>query len=106
MLSCCLHLVFHLEDGIGADQVLLCTEGEELESIVVDFPHSMWPNHLFPHQMICAYSSIKISHEYKFVGHLGFANDGVQGTVEFLLAVVLSSQGWRICADECGKSSL
>lgn len=61
VLPCCLHPVFHLEDGVGDDQVMLCTEGEEPYPIVFDFPHSMWSNHLFPHQMICAYSSIEIS---------------------------------------------
>ena len=29
--------VLHLDDGVGNDQLVLCTEGEEAEPVVVDF---------------------------------------------------------------------
>ena len=55
----------HLEDGAGNDQLVLCTEGEESEPVVVQLPHSMLANDFTPYQVLHAHSSIEISHEYE-----------------------------------------
>ena len=61
----CLKPVLHLEDGVCNDQLVLCTEGEESESVVVHFRHSMLANNFTPNQVLRTHSSIEISHEYE-----------------------------------------
>ena len=59
--------VLHLEDGVGNDQLVLCTEGEESEPVVVHLPHSMLANDFTSYQVLR-----EISHKYEPVRSRGF----------------------------------
>ena len=101
-----LKTVLHLEDGVGNDQLVLCTEGEESEPVVVHFPYSMLANDFTPYQVFCAHSGIEISHEYEPVRSGGFLYYGIKSSVEILFDVMLGIKSWCICTDEGGKGFL
>ncbi len=54
--------VLHMEDGVSNDQLVLCTEGEESEPVMVHFPHTMLANDFTAYQVVrtqeCAMSSV------------------------------------------------
>ena len=68
--------VLHLADGVGNDQLVLCTEGEESDPIVVPFHMSLSVARVF-----CKMSS-----------------------VEILFDVMNGTKSWCICTDDGGKA--
>ena len=52
MLPSGIQPVLHLEDGVDNDQLVLCTEGEESDPVVVQLPHSMLANDFTPYQVL------------------------------------------------------
>ena len=89
-----------MEEGVGDEQLVICTEAQEPEPVSFHLPSPVLANDFAPNFEVGADPGIEVAKERNLVCFRNSLDDGIKGGVEVMFALFGGIQRWSIGTDD------